>query len=186
MLAEVARAATWEITRLAGRDALRVRTREGAQTSFLTPAEKDELEALLRSGPPTIVHAGLPKLIWSAARRGFVGAAEEIGELVIEEVPQRPEAAVLSGLAADFARIRARQAEIVGAAAVRLADTARRWAEGPAPTVDEIAARLRWATLILTPTGARAWLSDGGIFAGHSIEVAFDQDGAVVDAQLAG
>jgi hypothetical protein len=187
MLAEAARAATWELTRMAGRDALRIRAADGpTQISFLSLEERAELEGLLRSGPPTLAHPGLPACTWSEPRQAFVGVAEDGTELTLSDTTRSPDPALLSQLSADHARIRGRLPAILRIAATELQAVARTWNEGRALSGDEITARLRCTSVNLAPGSARVWLSDGGLFAGHAIEVFLDEEGGVKAARIAG
>lgn len=184
-LAEAARAAKWELTQIAGRDALRIRAADGSvQTSFLTAAERVEIEPLLGAGPPTLSHPGLPLCTWT--RGAFLGAAEDGTRITILDVTPVPDERALSQLSLSLARVRAILPRILQQAAEHLVPVARAWGRGPAPTADDIAKRLHLHAITLSPASTTVWLQDGGLFAGHAIEVSLDHDANVRSAALAG
>ena len=53
-------------------------------------------------------------------------------------------------------------------------------------SVEALAARFSCETLVVASERACVWLHDGGVFAGHAIEVVLDAEGAVMSASLAG
>lgn len=188
---------TWELTFVAGRRALRVRREDGIETSFLDAAEEAELTALIASGPPALALPGLPVCTWNGWRNVFVGVEPSAGkpavdpagiEVVVDAPLREPDrdTDALARAARAYQRVRARLDAIRVEVATHLEASARTWgAKG------EVARRFRVTAIHLSGAPqyadrAHAYLTDGGVFNGHTVEVWLDADATVTDAAIAG
>ncbi len=186
LLVERTKTSKWELARIGDRDVLRLHIEDGTQISFLTPEERVEFETLRASGVPRLTHPGLPNCIWNASRKAYVGKTEDEVRLSIVDVGSTYESEIFDQIQAIYERICARKTTITGEAADRIYSTYIKWVEGPPLSVGELATRFKWEAISLSTTSCTLWLNDGGVFAGHKIEVFVGDDGEVKDCSLAG
>jgi hypothetical protein len=170
----------WELTTIAGRSAVRIRRVDGVRTSFLSDEEKRELEAALDAGTPVLELEGLPRCEWKAREHAFRG--ERDGHDVVIHAPSTATASDVVSLVDVYARVCARLPVILEEVAAKMGETAKRWG------AHHLAKRMRLASigLVAGRDEAHLFLSDGGAFAGHSIEVWLDAEARVSDAALIG
>jgi len=187
-------AAAYELTCVAGRDALVLTLTEGKRTIFLDPGDRSALEAALGKGVPApLSHPGLPPCTWNASAQTAAGVFEgsNIRVLLTEATQAAASTALVEQIAATVTRAKNGSAPLGGAIAKRLTplfnDTWR--SEGPPKTEVEVAREITLETIRVSftePSLATVYFTTGALFGGHLVEAWLDARGELEDCQLAG
>jgi hypothetical protein len=192
-LVELARASrSFERTTVDGRDALSIVGDDGRQISFLRADEVIAFRAALVAPPEVWTIEGLPACQWDA-RRGEATGRDDGARIELTIVGTRDQLtpAVASQLTAAYADIVRRRDQLASDISTRLVslynDT---WRDGPVLAVAAIAKRLRLTDVDFSiedgPPDPTLWFDDGGLFAGHLIEVRLDATGAIASCSVVG
>lgn len=171
----------YRFAEIAGRLALRIERANGAQISFVSPAERAAIESAL-AAPPRGFSLGEVRIQYDERRQCYEGRDGAVSLSFVDLPEDPPSTATIALLGQHYAALRRDELRLCAEAATRLDRLARTWSTTPAA----IRAALKLTSVTFYGTRPVPLLSTGEPFGDHFAELELDANGRVVDVTLAG